>query len=259
MFRLRTGFKEELQSSKVTIGSWITIGNTSIVEIMAQAGFNWLTVDLEHSAITLDKTQELIRVIELSGVFPLVRIGENNSHLIKRVMDAGSYGVIVPMVNNRADAVKAIKAIKYPPLGKRGIGLARAQGYGLEFEKYKNWINKESILIVQIEHIEAIKNLEEILSLAGVDGSIIGPYDLSGSLGIPGNFEHPKIKEALKEYESICKKLNKPMGIHIIPPDYREVLSYIEKGYKFIAFSLDTLFLGVKCREEVEKLKRLLS
>lgn len=247
--------KECLQILKISIGSWITIGHPSIAEIMAKAGFDWLTVDMEHSAITLQETQQLIQIIELYGISPLVRVGENNFNLIKRVMDAGAHGVIVPMVNSKDDAMKAVSAAKYPPLGTRGVGLARAQGYGLEFEKYKDWVNKESIIIVQIEHIEAIKNLKEILNTAGIDGSIIGPYDLSGSLGYPGEFGHPEVKKAIERYETICKQLNKPMGIHIIPPDHKEVMKFIEKGYKFIAFSLDTLFLGAKCKKELLKIR----
>lgn len=247
--------KENLQKRKVTIGSWLTIGNTSIAEIMAKSGFDWLVVDIEHSAITLDQAQQLIQTIELSGIVPLVRVGENNPNIIKRAMDAGAHGVIVPMVNNKEDALRAVHSVKYPPLGKRGVGLARAQGYGLKFERYKDWVNRDSIVVIQVEHIEAINNLEEILETKGIDASIIGPYDLSASLGYPGEFERSEFKEVLKRYENVCRQLNKPMGIHVVSPDYREALKYIEKGYRFIAFSLDTLFLGIKCREQLEGLK----
>src|SRR3990167_7462058 len=129
--------KERLRRNEVTHGSLVTLGHSSIAEIMAKSGFDWLTVDMEHSAITLHQAQQLIQVIELCGVLPLVRVGENNPNLIKRVMDAGSHGVIVPMVNTKEDAVKAVDSVRYPPMGKRGVGLARAQGYGLEFDRYK--------------------------------------------------------------------------------------------------------------------------
>src|SRR3989304_8512061 len=163
MVELHMKLKEKLQNGEVSIGSWITIGNPSIAEIMAKSGFDWLTVDMEHSAITLDLAQQLIQVIELCGVAPLVRVGENNATMIKRVMDAGSHGVIVPMVNSKDDAINAVNAVKYPPTGKRGVGLARAQGYGVAFDKYKEWVDRDSIVIVQIEHIKAVENLEEIL------------------------------------------------------------------------------------------------
>lgn len=247
--------KEKLKQNKLTIGSWITIGNSSIAEIMAKAGFDWLTVDMEHSAITLHQAQQLIQVIELCGVVPLVRVGENNPNLIKRVMDTGAHGVIVPMVNTKEDAVKVINAVKYPPLGTRGVGLARAQGYGLEFEKYKNLVNKNSIVIVQIEHIKAVENLEEILSVEGVDAFIVGPYDLSGSIGRPGDFEHPDMVSALKKILGASKRLKKTAGFHVIPPDAEDVIKGINSGYRFIGFSLDSLFLGTLCRDELIKVK----
>ena len=198
--------KKALKEGKVTIGSWITIGHPIVAEIMAQAGFDWLTIDMEHSAITIEKAQELIQIIQLSGVAPLVRVSENNPTIIKRVLDAGAYGVIVPMVNSAKDAEKAVKAVKYPPVGSRGVGLARAQGYGFDFDEYAATINEESIVIVQIEHIDAVNSLDSILSVKGVDGCIIGPYDLSGSLGVPGNFQHPQVLAALKSVEETCKK-----------------------------------------------------
>jgi len=247
--------KNALSTSKVTIGSWITLAHPAIAEIMAKAGFDWLTIDMEHSAITLYQAQQLIQIVELCDVTPLVRVGENNPNLIKRVMDAGAHGVIVPMVNNKDDAIRAVNAVKYPPKGTRGVGLARAQGYGLEFEKYRKWVNKESIVIIQIEHIEAVDNLEEILSVQDIDGFIVGPYDLSASMGIPGEFEHPQVIEVLNRIMEVSQNYNVVLGFHVIPPDAEEVLKKINEGYRFIGFSLDTLFLGAKCKKELLKIK----
>ncbi len=252
----QTGLKARLKKGDVTIGSWITIGHFSIAEIMVKAGFDWLTVDMEHSSITIDQAQNLIQVIELSGITPLVRVGANDPMLIKRVMDAGSHGVIVPMVNCRDDAINAVNAVKYPPIGTRGVGLARAQGYGLEFERYKEWVIKESVVIVQIEHIEAVNHLEEILSVEGVDGFIVGPYDLSGSLGRPGEFEHPDVLDALRRVREISGTMNVASGFHVVPLEYKSVLEKIQEGYSFIAFSLDTLFLGNTCLAEVGKIRQ---
>lgn len=247
--------KDKLRKKEVSIGSWITLAHTSIAEIMSNVGFEWLTVDMEHSAITLSQAQQLIQVIELSGVTPLVRVADNDSVLIKRVMDAGAHGVIVPMVNTRDDAIKAVKAVKYPPEGTRGVGLARAQGYGLEFDRYKRWVNEESIVIVQIEHIEAVENLEEILNAKGVDGFIVGPYDLSASIGKPGEFKHPDVKTALRRILQISKKMHKPAGFHVVQPDVVALQGKIKEGYKFLGFSLDALFLGIHCLQAMKKIK----
>jgi 2-dehydro-3-deoxyglucarate aldolase len=243
------GLKDDIRKMKPTTGSWLTIGNGSVAEIMAQAGFDWLVVDMEHSAITLDLAQDLIRTIGSSGVTPLVRVGENDATMIKRAMDAGAGGVVVPMVNSRSDAEKAVRAVRYPPLGTRGVGLARAQGYGFSFSAYRDWLKKESVVIVQIEHIDAINDLESILTVDGVDGSIVGPYDLSGSLGYPGEFERPVVKKAIAEYGRVCRRLGKPMGFHVVQPDARLAASYRKKGYVFLAVGLDTLYLGTKARE----------
>ena len=248
--------KEKLKSRKITIGSWITLAHPSIAEIMARAGFDWLTVDMEHSVITLGEAQNLIQIIELCGVEPLVRVGENDAVLIKRVMDAGAHGVIVPMVNSREDAERAVKAVKYPPVGSRGVGLARAQGYGLEFAKYKKWVNKDSVVIVQVEHIEAVRNLDEILECPGVDGFIVGPYDLSASLGRPGDYNNSVVADAMAEIVKKSKRHSLAAGFHVIPPDYREVVKKARGGYRFIAFSLDTLFLGNSCRNGMREIRK---
>jgi 2-dehydro-3-deoxyglucarate aldolase len=244
--------KGKLRRQEVTIGSWVTLGHTSIAEIMAKAGFEWLVVDMEHSVITLDIAQQLIQVIEGCDVVPLVRVGENNPNMIKRVMDAGAYGVIVPMINTKEQAEAAVKAVKYPPLGTRGVGLARAQGYGDKFDEYAATVNAESIVIAQVEHIDAVNNLESILSVEGIDGCIIGPYDLSGSLGVPGNFEHPDVLAALRKVEQTCQKRRVALGMHVIQPDYRQVMEKVAKGYSFIGFSLDILFLGNSCRQQLK-------
>ena len=239
---------------KPLIGSWITLNHPSIAEIMADAGFDWLCVDMEHSVTDYFEAQQLIVAIQSKGIKAYVRVGENNTRIIKRVLDAGADGIIVPMVNSEEDAIKVVNAVRYPPEGKRGVGLARAQGYGFAFDEYVETVNQKIKVIAQIEHIDAINNLAEILKVGGIDGTIIGPYDLSGSLGIPGCFENPKMKQALNKYEVISKKLNKPMGYHIVQPDYKQVLKKINDGYSFIAFGVDILFLGTKCREQLNNL-----
>lgn len=247
--------KSSLKRNHVTVGSWLTLAHPSIAEIMAKSGFDWLAVDMEHSAITISQAQQLIIVIQLCGVTPLVRVGENTPLLIKRAMDSGAFGVIVPMVNSREDAQRAVEAVKYPPLGTRGVGLARAQGYGMEFNAYKKWLNKNSIVIVQIEHIRAIDNLEDILKVSGVDSFIVGPYDLSASLGHPGEFNKREVKDALKKVERISRLLNIPAGFHVVEPDTAALRRKIKEGYKFLAFSLDTLLLGRFCQESLRKIK----
>ena len=246
---------KSLLSRDSAIGSWITLGDPSVAEIMAQAGFDWLVVDMEHSALTLYRVQQLVQIIELAGCIPLVRVGENNANLIKRVMDTGAHGVIVPMVNSKEEAERAVSAVKYPPFGSRGVGLARAQGYGTNFDSYRQWVNAESVVIVQIEHIDAVENLENILSVQGVDAFLVGPYDLSGSLGIPGQFNHPDMEQALTRIQEVSSTLGAVSGIHVISPSPEQVMEQFNRGYRLIAYSLDVLILASSCQSGLKAIK----
>ena len=240
---------------KIQIGTWITLNHTSVAEILADAGFDWLCVDMEHSVTDYAEAQQLILAIQSKGLKAFVRVGENNTRIIKRVLDAGADGIIVPSVNSAIEAKKAVDAVKYPPFGKRGVGLSRAQSYGFGFEDYRDNKSKEIKLIVQIEHINAINELDAIISTDGVDGTFIGPYDLSGSMGKPGQWDEPAVKEALLIYEQTVKKYDKYVGFHVIQPEFELVKDKIEKGYNFIAFSLDVLFLGTLVRNQMKLLK----
>ena len=247
--------KSKLAGDKLTLGSWITLAHPAVAEIMSRAGFDWLAVDLEHSVITIREAEELIRVIALSEVCPLVRLSSNDPVQIKRVMDAGAHGVIVPMVNSTLDAGRAVEAVRYPPMGQRGVGLARAQGYGSAFESYRKWVHQDSVVVVQVEHIEAVNNLEAILSVEGVDGFIVGPYDLSGSLGVPGQFDHPSMQEAMDKIQSTGIASGKAAGIHVIEPDTEELLQRVNEGYSFLAYSLDIRMLDSACRSGVDAIR----
>jgi 2-dehydro-3-deoxyglucarate aldolase len=246
-----------MKQKKVSIGSWVTLNHFSIVEIMADAGFDWLCVDMEHSVTDYSEAQMLIATIQSKGIKAYVRVGENNNRIIKRVLDAGADGIIVPMVNSKEEAINAINSVKYPPVGKRGVGLARAQNYGFGFNNYKDNIADDIKLIVQIEHIDAINNLNDILSLDEIDGTFIGPYDLSGSMGKPGRYNDLDVKSVLENYENVVKKHDKLVGYHVIEPDYKLVEEKIKSGYNFIAFSLDTLFLGTIIRNQIKKIKEI--
>lgn len=247
--------KKILRDGKPTFGTWQMIGNTSISEILCDSGYEWITVDMEHTGIDVSDALELIRVIDLCGKVPAVRVSCNDETVIKRVMDCGAKIVIVPMVMDKKDAREAVDAVYYPPRGRRGVGLSRAQGYGFGFDEYKEQYEEEVVVVAQIEHIHAIDNLEEILSVDGIDATMIGPYDLSGSMGSPGDFDNQVFKEALNKYENISNKLKKPMGYHIVKPTKEDVDSHIKKGYQFVALGFDTFFLGEKGRQVIKEIR----
>lgn len=248
--------KQKLAGNHLSIGSWITLAHPAIAEIMSRAGFDWLAIDLEHSVITIREAEELIRVIALHGVAPLVRLTSNNADLIKRVMDAGAHGVIVPMVNSREDAERAVASAYYPPRGARGVGLARAQGYGTAFADYRAWLEREAVVIVQVEHIAAVENLDAILGTPGVDGYIIGPYDLSASMGIPGQFDDPRLMQAIERIRATGIAKAKPGGLHVVEPDTAQLREHVSRGFRFLAYSLDTRMLDTACRKGLAECRR---
>ncbi len=248
--------KQKIRTKQLTLGSWITIPNQAVVEIMSTAGFDWLTIDIEHNAINMESIQQLIGFIQAKNIKALVRVYANDEVIIKRVLDAGADGVIVPMIKSKADAQKLIDWVYYPPLGKRGVGLSRAQNYGIGFDQYQEHLKKEIIVIAQIEHIDAINNLEEILSVEEIDATLIGPYDLSASMGKPGQYNLPEVKKAISKYDKICDKHNKPKGAHVIQSDQSHTKEKIDLGYSFLAFSLDFFFLGDMARQQMNILKK---
>tara|TARA_Y100000590_G_C15539242_1_gene946267 strand:- start:178 stop:921 length:744 start_codon:yes stop_codon:yes gene_type:complete len=238
---------------KVKIGSWITTFNPSAVHLMSSLGFEWLCVDMEHSTITLDQMGNLISMIENNKSIPFVRVGANEKIHIKKALDAGAKGIVVPMVNTVRDAKNAIESTYYYPKGKRGVGLAKASNFGYNFEKYVKNESKKIKLILQIESIEAINNLEKILDLKNISGTLLGPYDLSSSLGVIGKLNSSIVKNAIKKYEVISKKKKIPMGIHIAQLDHNKIKQAYKKKYKFVASGTDMIFLGDSCKEFLKK------
>lgn len=258
---LAADIKRKLKAGEVSIGSWMSMGHPSIAEILGAAGYDWIVVETEHTAIDNSETLRLIMAIENAGAVPLVRLAWNDPIQCKAVLDSGAAGVIVPMVNTRADAELAVKAAKYPPLGFRGVGLARAQGYGERFAEYVAAANDSGLLIVQIEHWEAVENIDEILAVPGIDGTFIGPYDMSMSMGLPGQLDHPRVVAARERVLAATLAHGLAAGIHLVHPERAsmDIPGYIKAGYRFIALGTDILFLGDSARALYRQARSVLS
>ncbi len=240
-----------MRRGEPSIGSWMSMAHPSIAEILALAGYDWIVIETEHTAIDVSEVLRLIIAIEQRGSVPLVRLAWNDPIQAKAVLDSGAAGVLVPMVNTKADAELAVSMTKYPPLGSRGVGLARAQGYGINFDAYVTNANADTLLLVQIEHREAVENIEQILSVTGIDGVFIGPYDLSLSLGIPGKLNHPDILAAKQKVLSATLAHGLIAGMHFVQPQTAasDCQKAISEGYRFIALGTDILFLGDSARD----------
>ena len=247
--------KEKLKNNKLTIGSWIMMGNAMSVEVMALAGFEWLVVDLEHTSINLETAKNLITTIQANNMKALVRVNKNEEVVIKQILDMGADGIVVPMVCSKEDALQAVNYSKYPPVGKRGVGLYRASKYGTKFEEYKKWVDEELVIIAQIEHVNAVQNIDEILNVDGIDATIIGPYDLSGSMGYPGDFEREDVQEAVQKVLNKCKEYNIPSGFHVVDTNSEKIKEKIDQGCTFLAYGIDYFFMRDAAMNGMKKLK----
>jgi 2-keto-3-deoxy-L-rhamnonate aldolase RhmA len=248
--------RQKIRNKIPTLGTWITLYHRGIVEIACNSGLDWICIDLEHSSIDFDQAATLISIARSRAVPALVRLSSNDAVQIKRIMDAGAEGIIVPMVKTREEAIHAYKSLHYPPLGFRGVGLSTAQSYGASFQEYQEWQKSGPILIVQIEHIESVKNLESILALDEVDGYLVGPYDLSASMHIPGQFEHPDFKKVMESINAITSQIEKSSGIHLVEPDVEKLKEFVRLGYAFIAISFETRILDVFFRGAVSAFQK---
>lgn len=256
----RWDLKARLAAGDTTIGSWLNFSDPLLAEMMARAGFDWLVVDMEHGTASHGDLVRIIQVLDLAGVPALVRVGANDPYLIKRAMDAGACGVIVPMIISAAEAIAARDALYYPPKGRRGVGLTRVHDFGMDFDAYRVQAQQNSLLIVQIEHVKAVERLSEILDVDDVDGFIVGPYDMSGSIGKPGELDDPKVVALLDKVTDIMTGQPKPGGIHIVHSDRQALKMRLEQGYRFIAYGTEMVFLAEKLQDEmgfVRSLKEL--
>lgn len=236
--------RQELLNGLPLYGSWIQTGSPAAAEVLANAGFRWLAVDMEHTETSLKDFANIARAIAKYGTFPMVRTSENNTVEIRKYLDCGAKGVIVPMVNSAEEAKKAVSACKYPPEGVRGFAFVRANDWGDSFDTYVKSANSKTIVIVMVETKEAVENIDEILSVEGVDGVFIGPYDLSGSYGIPGQTDHKLVKDAMQTVLLACKRHKKAAGQHIVTPTKENVSEAVLSGFTFLALGMDTVFVS---------------
>ena len=238
-----TEIRKKLKEGEVSIGSWMQLNSSAVAEIMGKAGFDWISVDMEHGSISNSDLPDIFRAIELKGSLPIARIAEGTLSNCKQALDAGAGGLIIPMITEANQLEQVINWSCWPPKGRRGVGFSRANLYGRYFESYKKE-SQSPLIIAQIEHIKAIENLESILNVDGLDATIIGPYDLSASMGLTGELEHPEMIKVCKRVIETSKKMGVPSGLHLVSPDKKKLEYAIKDGYCFIAFSLDGVFLS---------------
>ena len=236
------------------LGSWVQACNTESVKMMIHSGFDFLVIDMEHGSIFEKDLPRLFQVFDKTNCLPIVRVAQNSPILIRRALDLGARGIVVPCVNSIEEVKKAKDAMFYPPKGGRGIGYSKANDYGLNFKKNFSKVNDELIFIIQIEHEIAVNNINEIFSISEIDYYIIGPYDLTGSLGIVGDFENKLFQDSIKVVKDAAHKHKIKSGMHVVDPNIYRLKKIINEGYDFIAYGTDALLLYHKCIEDLKKI-----
>lgn len=241
---------------KMNFGGWIQIGHPASAETMARAGFQWIAVDLEHTDITLETTANCFRAMDKAGCIPFARVRENDTLAIRQVLDIGARGILVPLVHDAEGAKRAVRSAKYPPDGVRGFAYGRMNGWGADFDAYAKGANDDIAVIAMIESREAVENIGSILSVDGLDGVFLGPYDMSGSFGVPGETGHPLVREACRKVVEACRSAGKAAGLHVVRPTDANVKALFDDGFTFAALGADSVFLGEGAVAALERGKR---
>ena len=222
-------------------GSWLQIGHPANAEILARCGFHFLALDCEHGEAEDADIGNFCRACRPYGVLPLVRVRENAVLPIRRALDLGAAGVIVPLVDSAEEARSAVCAAHYPPTGIRGFAWQRGNEWGAEFDAYAREFRP--LVIAMIESRGAVEHCDEIMAVEGIDGCLIGPYDLSGSYGITGQTGHPLIVQGCAAVAESCRRNGKMAGQHIVTPNPENIQTALAQGYTFLALGMDTFFL----------------
>jgi 2-keto-3-deoxy-L-rhamnonate aldolase RhmA len=246
--------KRMLKEGKKTAGAWLHLCSPFSAEIMSRAGFDWLMIDMEHGPGDVLMLISQLQAMNGSDTLPFVRAPWNDFVAIKRILDAGVYGVMIPYVNNKGDAEAAVKACKYPPQGIRGIaGSPRAAGYGQGGKDYFPRANDEILIIAQIETAQAVSNLDEILAVQGIDVIFIGPMDLATSMGHLGNPGHPEVQVVIAAAEAKVLRAKKALGT--ISGSWEQARELYGRGYQLVMLMSDSVSLAKLASDTVAKFR----
>ncbi len=242
--------RHKLRSGQPSFGTWLTLPDIFTAQLMARMGFDWLTVEMEHTPTTIEMAGANFAVIANAGVVPLVRIPINSVENIKRVLDIGAWGIVVPMVNSRAEAEAVVEAARYRPIGKRSIGGSlHGANFDTDPSTYYAKANDEILVVIMAEHVDAVDRADEIFSVPGIDAVFIGPNDLHASMGQPPTFDsgNKQYCDAVEHIRATAKKHGVASGIHVV--DAAQAQRRAKEGFQFIAVASDAGFMMAKAKE----------
>jgi 2-keto-3-deoxy-L-rhamnonate aldolase RhmA len=245
-------FRERLHNGETLFGTLQNLPSPAIAEVLAAAGLDWLFIDTEHGAIGTSALISILQAVD-KDIACIVRISKLDGGAIKRTLDMGAHGIIVPQVETADEAAEVVRLARYAPDGERGMGLGRAHGYGFTFSEYLANANQQTTIVVQVEHARAVANIEGIAAVKGLDAVFLGPYDLSASLGHPGNIGHPTVVAAIDRVTEVCQAAGMPLGYFGM--DAAAVAPYVARGYTLVCAGVDCVLLGQGAKRLVEKLR----
>lgn len=245
-------FRERLRQREMLLGTMLSIPSPEVAEMVAKCGVDWLFMDGEHSPLSTLDWQRLLQAVA-GRCAGLIRIPANSEREVKKVLDIGAEGIIAPRINSAAEAAEIVKWCKYPPRGERGVGLARAQGYGLDFAEYMDKANDELAVVIQAEHIDAVGNIESIVEVDGIDAVFIGPYDLSASMGKTGQLEDAEVIAAFDRIIRACRAQELSLGY--FSTRVAGVKPFIEQGCNLICTGIDAGFVTEGVKSMLEALR----
>lgn len=254
-FRERSDLRLKFRNRKRLFGGWVSYAHPSITETVARAGFDFMAIDMEHSTISLEQAQRIIAASQSEGVPCLPRPVSHSNDWIKPLLESGADGIVIQMVNTAEQLAAIIRDVKYPPVGARSYGVNRAQAYGFDFDEYIRGWNESSSLIIQVESVEAVENIEQLVARDEVDAVMVGPYDISGSLGVPGQTSHPLVIEASKKVIAACERFGKSCGTQVADASEAGVNDLFDLGYTYAILGSD-LFVLWKWAENMQTLMR---
>jgi 2-keto-3-deoxy-L-rhamnonate aldolase RhmA len=234
-------FRARLKRGETLLGTMVTLASAASAEVLASVGFDWLFIDGEHGPLGIRELTEILQAVSHRTAC-IVRVPEAAEVPIKRALDLGAHGIVVPQVNTAEQAADVVRWSRYAPEGARGVGLARAHGYGQTFREYLSRANDEIAVIVQAEHARAVANIAAIARVPGVDAVLLGPYDLSASLGLMGQIDHPSVVAAIRRVTDACRAAGTPLGYFGVTA--AAVRPYAAQGYTLLVAGVDTLYLG---------------
>ncbi|MDR1685310.1 MAG: 2,4-dihydroxyhept-2-ene-1,7-dioic acid aldolase [Desulfovibrio sp.] len=243
--------RQKLRAGTPSIGTWLQIPSPEIAEILARTGYEWAAADAEHGAFTRAVLPDMFRALERWGTLPFVRVAAAKPELIKYAVDSGAAGLIFPMIESRAQLDEAVNSSLYPggeefSGGRRGVGFCRANAYGMDFDAHldpRAGFSRELVLVAQIEHINAVAALDGIFSHPRLDAYMVGPYDLSASMGLTARFDEPEFIKTLERIEAKAVQYGVSRGYHVVRPDEPLLRDKVRAGYTFLAYGMDSLFL----------------